>query len=124
VNWVDGFDAKGRPNKVLGPTQEGTLIYPNNQGATNWYPPSYSPKTGLFYIRRGRTRLRCIGRIPEILRRLPKGRSLPEFFDRDVWADSVPALAAAQTNNRFSTGSAERCRHLIRRPESASGLSR
>jgi alcohol dehydrogenase (cytochrome c) len=50
VNWNDGFDAKGRPNKVLHPTQEGTLIYPNNQGATNWYSPSYSPRTGLFYI--------------------------------------------------------------------------
>jgi outer membrane protein assembly factor BamB len=25
-------------------------VYPNNQGATNWYSPSYSPRTGLFYI--------------------------------------------------------------------------
>jgi alcohol dehydrogenase (cytochrome c) len=29
---------------------EGTLIYPGNQGGTNWYSPSYSPHTGLFYI--------------------------------------------------------------------------
>jgi alcohol dehydrogenase (cytochrome c) len=50
VTWVDGFDAKGRPNKVLHPTAEGTLVHPNNQGATNWYSPSYSPRTGLFYI--------------------------------------------------------------------------
>ena len=50
VNWVDGWDAKGRPNKILHPTPEGTLVYPNNQGATNWYSPSYSPRTGLFYI--------------------------------------------------------------------------
>jgi alcohol dehydrogenase (cytochrome c) len=50
VNWANGFDAKGRPNKVLHPTPEGTVIFPNNQGATNWYPPSYSPRTGLFYI--------------------------------------------------------------------------
>src|SRR5215471_6114197 len=50
ANWVDGFDAKGRPKKVLNPTAEGTVIFPNNQGATNWYPPSYSPRTGLFYI--------------------------------------------------------------------------
>jgi len=50
VNWANGFDAKGRPNKVLASTAEGTLVYPNNQGATNWYPPSYSPRTGLFYI--------------------------------------------------------------------------
>jgi glucose dehydrogenase len=35
---------------VLNATAEGTLVYPNNQGATNWYSPSYSPRTGLFYI--------------------------------------------------------------------------
>jgi alcohol dehydrogenase (cytochrome c) len=50
VNWMDGFDDKGRPKRVLNPSTEGTLVYPNNQGATNWYPPSFSPRTGLFYI--------------------------------------------------------------------------
>jgi alcohol dehydrogenase (cytochrome c) len=24
--------------------------YPGNQGGTNWYSPSYSPRTGLFYV--------------------------------------------------------------------------
>ena len=32
------------------PTKEGTLIMPGNQGGTNYYSPSYSPHTGLFYI--------------------------------------------------------------------------
>jgi alcohol dehydrogenase (cytochrome c) len=52
VNWADGFDDKGRPTPVPGmaPTKEGTLIYPGNQGGTNWYSPSYSPRTGLFYV--------------------------------------------------------------------------
>jgi alcohol dehydrogenase (cytochrome c) len=50
VTWADGFDEKGRPRKVLDPTAGGTAVYPSNQGATNWYPPSYSPSTGLFYI--------------------------------------------------------------------------
>jgi alcohol dehydrogenase (cytochrome c) len=51
VNWMDGtFDAKGRPNRVLSPSETGTFIMPNNQGATNWYPPSYSPVTGYFYV--------------------------------------------------------------------------
>jgi alcohol dehydrogenase (cytochrome c) len=50
VNWMDGFDEKGRPKRVLNPSTEGTLVFPNNQGATNWYSPSYSPSTGLFYI--------------------------------------------------------------------------
>ena len=52
VNWMNGFDEKGRPMRVTGkvPSAEGTLIFPGNQGGTNWYSPSYSPRTGLFYI--------------------------------------------------------------------------
>lgn len=52
TNWYTGFDEKGRPLRAPGtePTQEGVLIFPGNQGATNWYNPSYSPLTGLFYI--------------------------------------------------------------------------
>jgi alcohol dehydrogenase (cytochrome c) len=52
VNWATGFDEAGRPIRAPGiePTKEGTLVYPGNQGATNWYNPSYSPQTGLFYI--------------------------------------------------------------------------
>jgi alcohol dehydrogenase (cytochrome c) len=52
TNWVSGFDDKGRPIRAAGilPTEQGTLVYPGNQGATNWYNPSFSPETGLFYI--------------------------------------------------------------------------
>jgi alcohol dehydrogenase (cytochrome c) len=52
TNWATGFDPAGRPIPTPGivPTKEGTLVYPGNQGGTNWYPPSYSPHTGLFYI--------------------------------------------------------------------------
>ncbi len=50
VNWATGFDPKGRPIQVLNPTKEGVLVYPGNQGGTNWYNPSFSPRTGLFYI--------------------------------------------------------------------------
>jgi alcohol dehydrogenase (cytochrome c) len=52
TNWFTGFDEKGRPLRAPGtePTKEGVLIFPGNQGATNWYNPSYSPETGLFYI--------------------------------------------------------------------------
>jgi alcohol dehydrogenase (cytochrome c) len=52
TNWASGFDPAGRPIPAKGivPTKEGTLVYPGNQGGTNWYPPSFSPHTGLFYI--------------------------------------------------------------------------
>ena len=51
-NWNDGFDAKGRPIRAANakPTVEGTYIEPGTQGGTNWYSPSYSPRTGLFYL--------------------------------------------------------------------------
>jgi alcohol dehydrogenase (cytochrome c) len=52
TNWANGFDAAGKPIPAPGivPSKEGTLVYPGNQGGTNWYPPSFSPHTGLFYI--------------------------------------------------------------------------
>jgi alcohol dehydrogenase (cytochrome c) len=52
VTWASGLDAKGRPILVPGasPTPDGMKIYPGVQGATNWYSPSFSPRTGLFYI--------------------------------------------------------------------------
>jgi len=52
VTWADGFDEQGRPRRVPGqePTPQGTIVYPGNQGATNWYNPSYSPRTGLLYV--------------------------------------------------------------------------
>jgi alcohol dehydrogenase (cytochrome c) len=52
VNWMDGFDPKGRPIRIPGqiPSPQGTLIMPTVLGATNWAPPSFSPRTGLFYV--------------------------------------------------------------------------
>jgi alcohol dehydrogenase (cytochrome c) len=52
ITWAKGLDEKGRPMRAVNmvPTPEGKRIYPGNQGATNWYSPSYSPHTGLFYI--------------------------------------------------------------------------
>lgn len=32
------------------PTPEGVVICPGNLGGTNWWSPSYSPQTGLFYV--------------------------------------------------------------------------
>jgi alcohol dehydrogenase (cytochrome c) len=51
ANWMTGFDEKGRPMQVPGQLDdpEKTNIVPW-LAATNWFPPSYSPNTGLFYI--------------------------------------------------------------------------
>lgn len=48
VNWSSGLDATGRPHPT--PQPDGVPTWPGNQGGTNWYPPSYSPQTDLFYF--------------------------------------------------------------------------
>jgi len=48
VNWASGLDANGRP--IQTPPEIGQPVYPGNQGGTNWYPPAFSPRTGLFYF--------------------------------------------------------------------------
>ena len=48
VNWSSGLDENGRP--IPTPQPEGSPTWPGNQGGTNWYPPSYSPRTDLFYF--------------------------------------------------------------------------
>ena len=51
LNWAKGIDAKGRPVvSDLQPTAEGTRICPGVVGATNWFSPSYSETTHLFYF--------------------------------------------------------------------------
>ncbi len=50
--WADGLAEDGSPLTRPGmePSEEGTLVYPSLQGATNWPSPSYSPQTELFYV--------------------------------------------------------------------------
>jgi alcohol dehydrogenase (cytochrome c) len=50
--WAKGLDDRGRPMLLpaIEPSAEGTVIYPNLNGATVWFSPSYSPLTGLFYV--------------------------------------------------------------------------
>jgi alcohol dehydrogenase (cytochrome c) len=52
TNWAKGVDAKGQPipNPAKEPQIDGALVTPNQAGAANWPPPSFSPQTGLFYI--------------------------------------------------------------------------
>ncbi len=52
VTWTKGLDEAGRPMRINGvaPSPEGTDIYPSQSGGTNWFSPSFSPHTGLFYV--------------------------------------------------------------------------
>ena len=50
--WAEGLDSTGRPIRVPDtfPTVEGTVVSPPVGGGTNWFSPSYSPQTELFYV--------------------------------------------------------------------------
>ncbi len=52
LTWAKAIGPDGRP--VLTPNQEptekGTHVCPSQDGATNWYSPSWNPATGLFYM--------------------------------------------------------------------------
>jgi alcohol dehydrogenase (cytochrome c) len=48
VNWMSGFDDSGKP--IQTPQPPGMPTYPAVQGGTNWYSPSYSPRTRLMYV--------------------------------------------------------------------------
>lgn len=52
LNWASGIDSNGRPIKLPGlePTKEGTKVCPSQDGATNWFSPSYIPATGMYYF--------------------------------------------------------------------------
>jgi alcohol dehydrogenase (cytochrome c) len=52
LTWASGIGTDGRP--ILLPNQEpsagGTKVCPSQDGATNWFSPSFSPQTGLYYL--------------------------------------------------------------------------
>jgi len=49
VNWASGLDANGRANHHA-PAGSGRPDFRAFKGEQTWYSPSYSPRTGLFYL--------------------------------------------------------------------------
>ena len=52
LTWASKIGADGRPVKLPNqiPTASGTKVCPSQDGATNWFSPSYNPDTGLLYL--------------------------------------------------------------------------
>jgi alcohol dehydrogenase (cytochrome c) len=52
ITWASGIGKDGRPIKLPNqdPSPTGTKVCPSQDGATNWYSPSFNPATGLYYI--------------------------------------------------------------------------
>jgi len=52
LTWASGIGADGRPIKLPNqePSPAGTYVCPSQDGATNWFSPSFNPATGLYYV--------------------------------------------------------------------------
>jgi len=52
LTWASGIGADGRPIRLPNqePSPSGTKVCPSQDGATNWFSPSYNPATGLYYV--------------------------------------------------------------------------
>ena len=52
LTWASGIGSDGRPIRLPNqePTPEGTKVCPSQDGATNWFSPSFNPATGLYYV--------------------------------------------------------------------------
>ena len=52
LTWASGIGEDGRPVKLPNqvPTPAGTKVCPSQDGATNWFSPSFNPGTGLYYV--------------------------------------------------------------------------
>ncbi|MEO8521137.1 MAG: PQQ-binding-like beta-propeller repeat protein [Acidobacteriota bacterium] len=52
LTWASGIGADGRPIRLPNqdPSVDGTKVCPSQDGATNWFSPSYNPATGLYYV--------------------------------------------------------------------------
>ncbi len=52
LTWASGIGVDGRPVKLPNqePTPQGTKVCPSQDGATNWFSPSFNPATGLYYV--------------------------------------------------------------------------
>ena len=52
LTWARGIGADGRPIRLPNqePSPAGTKVCPSQDGATNWFSPSFNPATGLYYV--------------------------------------------------------------------------
>ncbi|PYQ82120.1 MAG: PQQ-dependent dehydrogenase, methanol/ethanol family [Acidobacteria bacterium] len=98
VNWMDTFDERGRPHQTVQPPGQPT--WPGNQGGTNWYSPSYSPHTGLFYISAWENYATIFGGTPV---EYQEGRNFGGGQNRPLvpipGAPSIPGLRRGPINN-------------------------
>ena len=103
LTWASGIGAKGRPIKLPNqePSPAGTKVCPSQDGATNWFSPSFNPATGLYYVQ---TFEKC---------------SIYTKADQGAWESGKTYLGGSQKTARRSEAAADpaRDRHPHRRDQ-------
>ena len=81
LTWASGIGADGRPVRLPNqdPSPAGTKVCPSQDGATNWFSPSFNPATGLYYVQTFEkcsiyttTRAGAVGERQVVSRRIPE----------------------------------------------------
>jgi alcohol dehydrogenase (cytochrome c) len=97
LNWAEGLDDTGHPIET--PQPPGAPTFPGVQGGTNWYSPSYSPRTELFYVTAWENYGSVFDDAPQEYR---EGRSFvggaPTSFAPAPGAPTVPGLSRGPLN--------------------------
>ena len=124
LTWASGIGADGRP--ILLPNQEptaaGTKVCPSQDGATNWFSPSFNPATGLYYVQ---TFEKCsiytksdqgdVGERPDLSRRLAAHRDRTEARSAScARSTSAPARSGGSCRSRARRFVGRHARHRHR----------
>jgi alcohol dehydrogenase (cytochrome c) len=85
LTWASGIGPDGKPIRAPNqePTTAGTRVCPSQDGATNWFSPSYNPDTGLLYLQ---TFEKC---------------SIYTKSDGGVWESGKPYLGGSQKTGPY-----------------------
>ena len=123
VNWASGLDESGRPIET--PQPLGSVTFPGVQGGTNWYSPSYSPRTGLvLFVGVGKLRLGVSARRSGVSAGAHVRRRNPREPARGR-ATTSPAFAAARsTTGPKRSATAPSSRSTRARASNAGGFRR
>jgi alcohol dehydrogenase (cytochrome c) len=101
--WASGLDNQGRAVKLPGiePTEEGTLLWPNSNGATLWFSPSFSPVTDLFYVAVREVGAKYYKREAEYKPGSPFGGGGEDTIPIDEQSGAIRALDAASGHQKW-----------------------
>lgn len=101
-NWALQVAADGKvtANPQAAPSAKGTLVWPGMGGATNWWPPSYSPRDHLYFVPYLDAPSVYYGRGPEAL---PERKGMNQWIG-SAWSGGAETLVTGVKALRPESG--------------------